>query len=100
VECYVPEPKRKFGYFTLPVLYGDSFIGRFDPKADRASKIFYVKSMHFEKGLKTDDELNHAFAGKLKNFAEFNGCERVEIVKAESKWKKKMQTLVNKEFSK
>ena len=32
LECYVPANKRKFGYFVLPILWGDKFIGRLDPK--------------------------------------------------------------------
>ena len=33
VECYVPEPKRQYGYFCLPILYKDTFIARFDPES-------------------------------------------------------------------
>jgi uncharacterized protein YcaQ len=90
VECYVPEPKRKYGYFCLPVLYGDTFIGRFDPKADRATKTFHVKVMHFEKEMKPDEKFNTAFAEKLKAFAAFNGCTKIKIEKAEKGWKKEM----------
>jgi uncharacterized protein YcaQ len=90
IECYVPEPKRKFGYFCLPVLYGDKFIGRFDPKADRTGKTFYIKSMYFEKGFKPDDKFNEAFADSLKAFANFNGCEKIKIEKADKMWKKEI----------
>lgn len=93
IECYVPEPKRRFGYFCLPVLYGDSFAGRFDPKADRAAKVFYIKQMHFEKGFVPDADFNNAFAARLKEFAAFNGCEKIVIGKAEGKWKKEMKQL-------
>ena len=95
IECYVPEPKRKFGYFCLPVLYGDNFIGRFDPKADRASKTFYIKTMYFEKGFKYDETFNKAFALKLKAFAAFNNCDKIVINKADGKWKKEMKELIS-----
>ncbi|HEX8517009.1 MAG TPA: crosslink repair DNA glycosylase YcaQ family protein [Bacteroidia bacterium] len=95
VECYVPEPKRKFGYFCLPVLSGNKFIGRFDPKADRAKGIFYLKVMHFEKGFKPAEEFNHLFAEKLKEFAAFNGCRKIVIEKAEKNWKKQMVACLN-----
>ncbi|MCW3086559.1 MAG: hypothetical protein JWP12_3925 [Bacteroidetes bacterium] len=91
IECYVPEPKRKFGYFCLPVLYGHSFVARFDPKADRASKIFYIKQMHFEKSFVPDADFNAAFALRLKEFAAFNGCTKIVIDKADAKWKKEMK---------
>ena len=94
IECYVPEPKRKFGYFCLPVLYGNSFVARFDPKADRAAKVFYIKAMFFEKGFKPDEKFNVAFAGKLKEFAVFNGCTKIVIDKADKSWKKNMKELL------
>ena len=58
IECYVPEPKRKFGYFCLPILHNDSFVGRFDPKADRKNKTFYVKSLYFENNFMPDEQFN------------------------------------------
>lgn len=93
IECYLPEPKRKYGYFCLPILYNNQFIGRFDPKADRATKTFYVKQMHFETGFKPDPEFNVAFAEKLNAFADFNGCNKIMIDKADKNWKKEMGSL-------
>jgi uncharacterized protein len=48
IECYTPEAKRKYGYFTLPILVNGSLIGRLDAKAHRALKIFELKTLHFE----------------------------------------------------
>lgn len=94
VECYLPEPKRKFGYFCLPILYGNEFVGRLDPKADRATKTFYIKSMYFEKGFKADEKFNLTFALKLKDFGVFTGCDNIVIDKADAKWKKEMSALL------
>lgn len=96
IECYVPEPKRKFGYFCLPVLYGDKFVARFDPKADRAEKTFHIKQMHFEKGFLPDEKFNNEFALKLKTYASFTGCDKVVIDKADKEWKKSMKELLKK----
>ena len=87
IECYIPEEKRKYGYFTLPILYNNQFVGRFDPKADRKNKVFYVKSMHFENNFIANEEFNQLFKLKLKSFAAFNGCEKIVIEKADEKWK-------------
>jgi len=95
IECYLPEAKRSFGYFSLPVLYRGNFIGRFDPKADRNAKIFYIKILHFEKNFKPDDAFNILFVAKLKEFALFNGCIKIVIDKAEKIWKKEVLRIIN-----
>jgi uncharacterized protein YcaQ len=38
VECFVPAPKRKYDYLSLPILMGDTFIARMDSKADRKKR--------------------------------------------------------------
>lgn len=85
IECYVPEPKRIFGYFCLPILFNDVFAGRFDPKADRASKVFYVQKLYIEPTFKDIDKFLPVFAAKLKEFAVFNGCEKIVIEKTDPK---------------
>lgn len=93
IECYLPESKRKYGYFSLPVLYGNKFVARFDPKADRAQKVFYLKNFHFEKGFKPSDDFNHLFVERVREFAHFNQCDRIQLLDVEAKWKKKIQSL-------
>ena len=39
LECYVPAPKRKYGYLALPLLYKGAFVGRMDCKAHRTEKV-------------------------------------------------------------
>ncbi|MGL4597236.1 MAG: winged helix-turn-helix domain-containing protein [Bacteroidia bacterium] len=84
VECYVPEPRRRFGYFCLPILFGDQFIGRFDPKADRAMGVFTVKNIFLEHAPKDKPIFLDAFVESLRNFAHFNGCHTINIAQAES----------------
>lgn len=78
IECYVPEAKRKFGYFCLPLLHGDRFVGRLDAKADRPGARLLVQSLHFEAGVDRD-ELLPALRKTLRTFAEFNGCRQFEF---------------------
>ncbi len=79
VECYVPAPKRKFGYFCLPIMVGDTFIGRIDAKAERRSKRLIINSLYIEKEFNSDYT---ALAGSIARFADFNGCTTVELVAA------------------
>jgi uncharacterized protein YcaQ len=79
LECYVPAPKRKYGYFVLPVLYGDEFIARLDPKVERGTRTFHVRRLSFEPGFKDSEAALPALARKLADFARFNGADAVEL---------------------
>lgn len=80
IECYVPEAKRRYGYFVLPILWQDEIIGRLDSKADRKSNNLIVKKLWFEPGFQAFDSALPAFAETLARFARFNGCDTVEFV--------------------
>ena len=54
IECYTPAPKRRYGYFTLPILHRGALIGRLDPKAHRKDGIFEVKALYIEPGVDPD----------------------------------------------
>lgn len=77
IECYLPEPKRQFGYFCLPIIYRDGFVGRMDCKAHRASNLLEIKSMHIEQPV--DKNFISACCREIQLFAKFNGCEQVSI---------------------
>ncbi len=77
IECYVPEEKRNFGYFSLPILYRDQLVGRVDCKAHRQSKRFELKSLHIERDV--DDEFTGAFCEALRSFVVFNDCDEIAI---------------------
>lgn len=48
IECYVPEAKRQFGYFSLPILWGRTFAGRMDAKIQRTSGLLAIQHLHLE----------------------------------------------------
>ncbi len=82
LECYFPAPKRRYGYFCLPLLWGDRFVGRLDPKADRKRKALLLRSVLFEPGFGQSERLLPRLAAALRSFAAFNGCEQIVVQKA------------------
>lgn len=81
IECYLPEPKRKYGYFVLPILWGNKFVARMDCKAERKTKILIVNNLVFEDGFIDYDNFIPHFKEQLLKFCEFNGCEKFVIKK-------------------
>jgi len=84
IECFVPEPKRKYGYFSLPVLVGDTFVARMDSKADRKQRTLIVHNLHFEP-LKLSNPMIVQIIDAIKIFAQFNQCRDITITKSNNK---------------
>ena len=84
VECFVPEPKRKYGYFSLPILIGDTFVARMDSKADRKQKKFIIHNLHFER-LKMTKPVMLKCMDTIETFAVFNKCISISITKSNDK---------------
>ena len=79
-EIYTPAAKRKYGYYTLPIIYGDRFIGRIEAVPDRKKDILQVRGLWWEPGIRQTKALKSAFERTLDRFAKFNDCR---IVKSE-----------------
>lgn len=96
IECYTPKEKRQFGYFCLPIIFGDTFIGRVDCKAHRKEKEFELIHLHIE-NTNIDIELwVKSFSELVKSFATFNNCENVKLTKVSpSKLAKKIGQILN-----
>lgn len=77
IECYVPAAKRKYGYFCLPLLFRDVFIGRMDCKAHRKTGHLEIRSLHFEQHSFDDELVISAFADAITKFSQFQGCDTV-----------------------
>lgn len=78
IECYTPAAKRIFGYFCLPVLYGDTFIGRIDCKAYRTEQRFQVIKFHLENDEVDQKQFLPLLRNELQRFANFNKCPQLE----------------------
>lgn len=49
-EVYVPAAKRRHGYYVLPILFGDRFVGRIEPRVDRVRRRLTILGVAFEPG--------------------------------------------------
>jgi uncharacterized protein len=83
IECYTPPAKRRFGYFTLPILWGDRLVGRLDPKTDRRKGIFIVRNLVLEPDFRETDALASPLAAAIRRFAAFQSCDDVGIERVE-----------------
>ncbi|WP_054955649.1 winged helix-turn-helix domain-containing protein [Paenibacillus dakarensis] len=79
-EIYTPVNKRKFGHYVLPLLCGESFIGRVEVIAERKTGTLVVKNIWYEEGVKPTKKLQTALDDCFKRFAIFNGCEAISIL--------------------
>ena len=73
-EIYTPAEKRRYGYYVLPVVYGDRFAGRIEAAAHYRERSLVVKNVWFEDGVKRTKKLMNALDGAVKRLARFNMC--------------------------
>jgi uncharacterized protein len=78
-EVYTPAPKRKFGYYALPVLWGDRLVARFDGRFDRAGSTFAILGLWLEDDALAEDEaFIEAFARGIERMRGFLGADRID----------------------
>ncbi len=79
IETYTPAARRRYGYFTLPILHRGALVGRLDPKAHRKDGLFEIKALHLEPGIVVTEELVGALAGALRECAAWHGTPEVVV---------------------
>lgn len=79
LECYVPAPKRKFGYFSLAVLYGDEFAAHLDMKTDRKAGSLLLRKLTFDNGFKPSEAFYKALMEAVVDYAKYNKVQEVVI---------------------
>jgi uncharacterized protein YcaQ len=78
-EVYKPAHQRKFGYYTLPMLWGDRLVGRFDSKLDRTTNTFVILGLWLEDaGLGADEAFAEALARGFARFLTFLGTSKLD----------------------
>ncbi|MDO4232568.1 MAG: crosslink repair DNA glycosylase YcaQ family protein [Lautropia sp.] len=81
LECYLPASKRVYGYFCLPILYGEQFVGRVDCKAHRAEKRFQILRLHLDTTAIDRHSFEIQLADALLRLANFNGCDQLDMIR-------------------
>lgn len=78
-EVYKPVEKRKFGYYVLPILWGDQLVGRFDSKLDRSSNTYSILGLWLEDAtLAKDAAFAEALARGFARFVTFLGAKKLD----------------------
>ena len=79
-EIYTPPDKRKYGCYTLPILWGEEFIGRIEAMADHKTNILRVKNVWLEPGIHRTKKLLTTLNRTINRFSRFNDCNVVEYL--------------------
>jgi len=75
-EVYVPEPKRRWGYYVLPLLFGDRLVGRIEPRIDRVTRTVRILGLWWEAGFdpRRAEGLVDAMRAALRDYLAFGGA--------------------------
>lgn len=79
LECYTPAARRRYGYFTLPILRRGVLAGRIDAKAHRRDGVFELKSVVLEQGVRASERFAADIAGAVQRCAQWHGCPEVRV---------------------
>ena len=85
IECYVPEAKRRYGYFTLPILWEGKLVARMDCKVERSESLLHIHHLALEPTVVKTDALLQALHKELKAFLKFNNCKKIRLHKTSPK---------------
>lgn len=80
-EIYTPKAKRQYGYYVLPILFGDRLIGRIDPKIDRKTKVLHVHAVHKEPGAPDSRAVAKELNDVIYQLGRFLGARQVRYGK-------------------
>src|SRR5215210_4570251 len=79
IEVYTPAARRRYGYYSLPILHDSALVGRLDAKAHRKQGTFEIKAIHLEPDVSVSDGLAASIAGALRDCASWHGTPEVLV---------------------
>ena len=83
LECYTPAPRRRYGYFVLPILHRGRLVGRLDAKAHREAGVFEVKALFLQPDCEVSAALVEAVAAAIAATARWHETPRVKLLRAQ-----------------
>ena len=76
-EQFLPKEKRRFGTYVLPILWGERFIGRIDPKLDKQEEKLVINSVHAEPGAPRGNAIATEIRETIERLAAYLGAKEV-----------------------
>jgi uncharacterized protein YcaQ len=76
-EVYKPVAQRKYGYYVLPVIYGDRFVARFDPAFDKKTRELTIAKWWWEEGIQPDEAMQAAIVDCFREFMRYLSAGRL-----------------------
>ncbi|ABW32892.1 winged helix-turn-helix domain-containing protein [Acaryochloris marina] len=96
IECYVPEAKRQYGYFCLPILWDGKLVARMDCSTERSKSLLHIHHLVLEPIVLKVEELFLALRKELESFLQFNRCKKLRLHRTSpTKFKPDLQILIN-----
>ncbi len=78
-EVYKPVADRRYGYYVLPILYGDRFVARFEPGRDKKNGTLIIKNWWWESGVKQSERMRSDLLHCFKRFLDYLGADNLRI---------------------
>ena len=96
IECYVPEAKRRYGYFSLPILWDGKLVARMDCRTERNESLLHIYHLALEPTVLKTEVLFLALRKELESFLQFNHCSKLRLHRTSpAKAKPDLQILIN-----
>lgn len=77
-EIYKPQEQRNFGYYVLPMLYGDEIVGRIEPVCRRKEGVMQINNIWWEEGVEPNTEMLIALKQEIEALATMNNCRLLD----------------------
>ncbi len=78
-EVYKPAAKRKYGYYVLPVVFGDRFVARFDPAFDKKTRQLTIANWWWEEGARPDEAMQVALIACFQEFVHYLDASHIQL---------------------